>query len=157
VLKRHRVPTNSIIRPGAQASLSAKDGYLVGPQPRSIRDQAPWLEVREVGGWTIIEIRNAEFLIEHDAICELSAELHRVAKEGQSRLLLNLGGIRAISGEMLAVLAGLYRTVKSQSGRLGIFGLQPLFRDMLRICHLDQVIEIYADEPEALRNSGQAS
>ena len=64
--------------------------------------------------------------------------------------MLNLGGIRLMSGGMLATLVGLHRRVERAQGRLGLFGLDPVLRDMVRICRLERVFEIYPDEQDAL-------
>jgi anti-anti-sigma factor len=98
---------------------------------------------------------NAERLIEHKTVCEISRQLHRLTKEGHIRLLVNLGGVMELSGEAIATLAGLYREVHTQDGRLGVLGLKRPFRDMLQICHLDKMVEIYADESDAVRDSGK--
>jgi anti-anti-sigma factor len=55
-----------------------------------------------------------------------------------------------MSCEVIAMLAGVYREVHRQNGRIGLCGLQPLFRKMIQICHLDGMLEIYADEAEAI-------
>jgi hypothetical protein len=41
------------------------------------------------------------------------------------------------------------RVVRAR-GRLRLCGLDPPIRDVLRICHLDRVFEVYADETAAL-------
>ena len=93
---------------------------------------------------------NINVLIEEGTIRELGTQLHRLVDEGHTRLLLNLGGVRYFSSDMLAILAGLHRRVERAQGRLGLFGLDPVLRDMLRICRLERVFDIYADEREAL-------
>jgi anti-sigma B factor antagonist len=113
-------------------------------------DGRPRLAVRSLDGLAVVDFVNAEILFDGGAIRELSTQLHRLIEEGHTRLLLNLGGIRLMSGGMLATLVGLQRRVERAQGRLGLFGLDPVLRDMVTICRLERVFEIYPDEPEAL-------
>jgi anti-anti-sigma factor len=115
-----------------------------------VPDGLPRLLVRDVDGLAVVDFVNAEVLFEGGAIRELSTQLHYLIEVGHTRLLLNLGGIRLRSGGMLATLVGLHRRVERAQGRLGLFGLDPALRDMVRICRLERVFDIYADEREAL-------
>jgi anti-sigma B factor antagonist len=126
-------------------------GELVGTTSTlMVPDGLPRLGVRDVDGLAVVDFVNAEVLFEGGAIRELSAQLHHLIEEGHTRLLLNLGGIRLMSGGMLATLVGLHRRVERAQGRLGLFGLDPVLRDMVRICRLERVLEIYCDEQDAL-------
>jgi anti-sigma B factor antagonist len=115
-----------------------------------IPDGLPRLSVRDVDGLAVVDFVHAEVLFEDGLIRELGKQLHRLIEEGHTRLLLNLEGIRYMSGGMLATLVGLHQRVERTQGRLGLFGLDPVLRDMVRICHLERVFHIYADEREAL-------
>jgi anti-sigma B factor antagonist len=115
--------------------------------------EPPGLRVRRFGRLTVVELVNAEVLIEPDMIENLSRHLNRLVEEGHSRLLLNFGGVRSMSCHVLGVLASLYRKIQRQGGRLVLYGLEPLFRDMLRICRLDGLFEIYTDEAEAVEKA----
>jgi len=137
--------------PVVEGGVSRSDGPESIPSARAAQGESPWLRVRVIGELSVVEIMDAEFLFEESAIREISRQLHRLVKQGRTRLLVNLGGVRSMSSQVLATLAGLYREVHRQHGRLGLYGLEPLFRDMLRICHLDRMLDIYADEAEALR------
>ena len=57
-----------------------------------------------------------------------------------------------MSSDVLGMLAGLDQRVKRAQGcRLGLCGLDPVMRDMMRICHLEQVFDIH-DEGKGLSN-----
>ncbi len=129
---------------------SATGGSDPGASPSIVRDGLPYIKVRDVAGLRVVNVVNAEVLFEEGAIRQLRTQLHRLVEEGSTRLLLNFGGIRYISSAVLATLAGLYLRVERAQGRLGLFGVEPLLRDMLRICRLERVFDIYADEAEAL-------
>jgi anti-anti-sigma factor len=77
-------------------------------------------------------------------------ELRRLIEEGHTRLVVNFAGVRYLSTEVLAILAGLQRKVDPARGNIVLCGLDPLLRDMVRIVHLDRVFDICGDEAEAL-------
>jgi anti-anti-sigma factor len=118
--------------------------------PSIVRDGLPHLKVRGVAGFKVVDIVNTDVLFEEGAIRELSTQLNCLVEEGCTRLLLNLGGIQYLSSDVLATLAGLHLRVERAQGRLGLCGLDPVLRDMVRICGLERVFDIYADEREVL-------
>ena len=139
-------------------SLSSLDGEVTSATGDSDRtastsmvpDGLPRLNVRVIDGLAVVDIVNADVLFEEGAVRELSTQLHWLVEEGHTRLLLNLGGIRYMSSDVLGILARLHQRVERAQGRLGLCGLDPVIRDMVRICRLEQVFDIYSDEKEAL-------
>jgi len=118
-----------------------------------VPDGLPHLRVRVVNGFAVVDAVNADVLFEESAIRELSTQLHHLVEEGCTRILLNFAGIRYMSSDVLATLAGLHQRVERAQGRLGLFGLGPVLRDMVRICRLERLFDIYADEGEALSHA----
>jgi anti-anti-sigma factor len=98
----------------------------------------------------VVDFVNADLLFEDDVVRELGARLQRLVAEGNIRLLLNLAGVRYACSSLLGNLAWLHRQVAQGKGFLRLFGLDPELRDALRICRLDRVLEVYADEATAL-------
>lgn len=139
----------------SRSSLDGKATAATGDSSRAaspsiVRDGLPHVKVRGLAGWSVVDIVNTDTLFEEGAIRELNARLHGLVDEGCTRLFLNFGGIRYLSSDVLATLAGLHRRVGREHGRLGLFGLDPVLRDMMHICHLERVFDIYTDEGEAL-------
>jgi anti-sigma B factor antagonist len=116
-------------------------------------DRSPCLRVRIIDGHSVVDVLNAEVLFDWDVIRNLSIQLHRLVEEGHSRLVLNLSRIRYMSSDVLGTLATLHRQVDRSHGRLALFGLDPMLREMMRICCLEQVFDIYSSESEALGTS----
>ena len=110
----------------------------------------PRLQVQFIERTAIVRFVDSEILFEEAGVRAISQQLHHLLEEGHTRLLLNLEGIRYMSAGMLATLVGLQQRVERAQGRLGLFGLDPVLRDMVRICRLERVFEIFADEREAL-------
>jgi anti-anti-sigma factor len=120
--------------------------------PDSIWDAngRPELCVRMVGGLTVVELVNAEALFEDGTIQELGEGIRRLVEEGHLRILVNLSGVRYASSSLVALLAWLYLRIDTAEGVLSVCGLDPALFDMLRICRLDRVVEVYANESAAL-------
>jgi anti-anti-sigma factor len=72
-----------------------------------------------------------------------------VAEDGHTRLVLNFREVHTMSSDVLAMLAALHRRLEDSQRRLAISGLDPVLRDMLRLCRLDRVFDLHADEAEA--------
>jgi anti-sigma B factor antagonist len=106
--------------------------------------------VRNVGGLAVVDITSGEALFDWDLLRDLSAQLHHLIEEGQTRVLLNLSQVQYMSSDVLGTLATARRRIDRVHGRIGLCGLNATLREMLRICHLDQAFDIYADESEAV-------
>jgi anti-anti-sigma factor len=107
--------------------------------------------VQTVQRTAVVNFQDAEILFEEGAVHAVGRELHRLIEdEGHTRLVVNFAGVRYLPTEVLASLAGLQRKVDPVRGSIVLCGLDPLLRDMVRICHLDRVFEICGDEAEAL-------
>ena len=81
---------------------------------------------------TLVEIVGPDELFEGGDIDELGAEIKRLTSEGHTRLLLNLRTIRAMSSDVLAVLATASRRLNQQQGWLGVCGLNRCFARCLK-------------------------
>jgi anti-sigma B factor antagonist len=126
------------------------DGMHFIPNSVSNANGRPDLCVRMVGGLTVVELVNAEALFQEGTIHELGEGIRRLVEEGHVRILVNLSGVRYASSSLVALLARLYLRLDTAGGELSLCGLEPVVLDMLRICCLVRVVEVYANESEAL-------
>src|SRR5215217_4247031 len=117
-------------RPREVLSLSAKVEGL------------PRLRVCTIERTAIVRLESAAILFEESAVRAVGEQLHRLVEEGHTRLLVNFGGVRYLSSDMLAVLAGLQRQLEPARGRIQLCGLDPLVHQMLRISRLDGVFDV---------------
>ena len=113
-------------------------------------DDWPRLSLRHADGLSVVEITHPQCLFDWRVVEEISAQLHRLVEDGHTRLVLNLGGVRFMSSDVLAVLAMLQRRTERANGRLGLCGLDPLMRDMVRICRIEHLFDIYTCDVDAL-------
>jgi anti-anti-sigma factor len=107
--------------------------------------------VRTIERTAIVRFEDAEILFEESAVHSIGVQLRRLIEDnGQTRLLLNFGGVRYLSSDVLAILAHLQQKMDPARGRIQLCGMDPLLRDMVRITHLDKVFDVWGDEAEAL-------
>jgi anti-anti-sigma factor len=134
-----------------QASKPWDDATLPpGSALRSDRPhRRPALRVRAVEGTAVVDIINAETLYAEEDISRLANQLLRLAEDGQTRLVLNFRHVHTMSSDVLAMLAALHRRLEKSQRRLAISGLNPVLHDMLRICRLERVFDLHADQAEA--------
>jgi anti-anti-sigma factor len=105
-------------------------------------DERPTVRAGIVDGITVVEVLDAETLFTEEAIADLTAQLRRLVEAGHTRMVLDFRAVRSVSSDVLGTLAGLHLRLEKLAGRLSLCGLDPVLRDMLRICHLDRVFDI---------------
>jgi anti-anti-sigma factor len=133
------------------------DGVYQSPANPWDTNGRPDLCVRTVGGLTVVDLVNAEALFEAKLVQELGERLRRLIDDGNIRLVLNFSNVRYASSSVVALLAWLFLRIDTAGGTLSLCGLDPVLFDMLRICHLDRVVDVYATETAAVltANSSQ--
>jgi anti-anti-sigma factor len=75
-------------------------------------------------------------LFEESTVHVVGQQLRRVIEEGHTRLVVNFGGVRYLSSEVLGIPAGLHKKVEQARRRIQLCGLDPLLREMVQITHL---------------------
>ncbi len=110
----------------------------------------PRLSLRRADDLSIVDITHPQSLFDWRVVEALGTQLHRLIEDGHTRLVLNLAGVRFMSSDVLAVLAMLQRRTELANGRLGLCGLDPLMRDMVRICRIEHLFDIYTSDVDAL-------
>jgi anti-anti-sigma factor len=114
-------------------------------------DGHPRVLVRHIERTALVWFANAEVLFDESSVRAVGDRLDRlVSEEGHTRLLLDLRGVRYVSGAMLGRLAALQQKLGRAHGRIQLCGLDPLVRDVLRISRLEREFDLCDDEAQAL-------
>jgi anti-anti-sigma factor len=107
------------------------------------------LGVEHVDGVTIVRFVGrviSKVFGECDGVSAVAEELLGLVEGGSARLLLDLGGLDYLGGEMIRELLRLKRRVDAGGGRLVLCGLAATpVRDVFRIARLDRFFEITPD------------
>ena len=79
-----------------------------------------------------------------DALYEL------VATHNDPMLAIDLAKVDYLSSSGVAILVGLKRRVETKGGKIVIFHVQPIVRDLLAVMKLDRFFAISEDESKAI-------
>jgi anti-sigma B factor antagonist len=82
--------------------------------------------------------------------------LRTMAKDGQKKILLNLGEVSMIDSSGLGVLVAGFASISNQGGQLKLLNLTTRTRDLLLITKLFTVFEVFEDEAVAVRSFAPA-
>ncbi len=81
---------------------------------------------------------------------ELGAALDKTADDGQSNLVLDLGGVEYMSSAGLREMVRVLKRVKRTGGDLRIANPSDRVREVLELAGLDSIFEIYPTQVEAV-------
>jgi anti-anti-sigma factor len=106
------------------------------------------LKTIEKGNITILRLEDER--LDSPIAAELKAHLLLLIDQGAKNLLLDMKGVEyADSSGLGAILFGV-RQVRPVNGQIKLANLQPRVLSLIKIAKLDNVIEAYDNEKEAL-------
>jgi anti-sigma B factor antagonist len=79
-------------------------------------------------------------------------ELDRLIKAGMTRVVLNLGDLRALDTTGLGTLLFAVAELRNAGGNLAIFNLKRSGIELLTDAHLEAVLEVFHDEQDAINS-----
>ena len=103
---------------------------------------------RQVDGVTIVDLSGSITLDEGSAM--LRKTVKELAKQGSSKIVLNLGGVTSMDSTGLGELVSAYTSVRNSGGELKLLNLTREVHDLLRITKLCTVFDIEDDESSAI-------
>ena len=72
---------------------------------------------------------------------------------GHRRLLVDFGNVASLTSLMLVKLIRLNQATEAAGGRLALFNVPPIIRDIFDVTRLNLILLLYDDESAALRDS----
>lgn len=101
------------------------------------------LQVTTIDRTAIIHFLDPELFFEEATVRSICDQLDRLIAQGYTRLLLNFGGTKNLSGDLLGRLAELQtRKLDLVRGRIQLCGLDSPSRDVLRTTPLDRMFDV---------------
>jgi anti-sigma B factor antagonist len=111
--------------------------------------------IRNVGDVAIVDIKG------NIVFGEESAALHDVVtgllKNGQNKILLNLGGVGYMDSMGMGSLVGVSASVRKQGGELKLLNLSDKVADVMEITRLYTVFDIMTNEADAVKSFGPSA
>jgi len=80
----------------------------------------------------------------------LASAAEALLAAGQKHILLNLGGVNAISARSLGELVSIYVAAKNAGGQFKLFNLTPTARQLMEVTNLFAVFQLYDTEALAI-------
>ena len=103
----------------------------------------PRLQVRTIDRTAIVHFPDPELFFEEAVVRSICDQLDGLIERGYTRLLLNFGGVKSLSGDLLSRLAELQtKKLDLLRGRIQLCGLDSPSRDVLRITSLDRMFDV---------------
>jgi anti-anti-sigma factor len=110
-----------------------------------------WLEREDFGDVTVARLKTPKDLDE-DTIRAVFDPIYTLSGLGRNRLVLNLAAAEHLPSMALGKLVMLNRKAQAGNGRLALCRLSPPVQEILETTHLNELLNIYATEQEALQS-----
>ena len=105
---------------------------------------------RQAGDVSILDL-SGEVRIGEGSI-SLRDSIRKLADQGKTKVLLNLGGVKYIDSSGIGELIANYTTISRQGGQLKLLNLTDKIQNLLVITKLLTVFDSYDNEAEALKS-----
>ena len=108
--------------------------------------------VQTVQGITLV-IFEDESILDPLQVQDIGEQLHRlIEEEDRQRMILDFQKVKILSSQMLGVLIGLLKRIRSDRGRIVICGMKSELHKVFKITNLDKLFNFYDTEGHALRS-----
>lgn len=110
------------------------------------------IKERQVGNVTILDAdgKGRIGLKFGGSTVTLPRAVQSLLNEGRNQILLNLAGVGYIDAGGLGELVSTYVTVKEYGGRIKLFNLTEMLRELMNTTKLLSIFDVYNSESEAM-------
>ena len=110
------------------------------------------LLIQTVQGVALVIFQD-ESILDPLQVQDIGEQLHQIIEEeDRQRLILDFQKVKILSSQMLGVLIGLLKRIRSDRGRIVICGMKPDLHKVFKITNLDKLFSFYDTESQALRS-----
>ena len=110
------------------------------------------LLVQTVQGVALV-IFEDESILDPLQVQDIGQQLHKLIEdEDRQRIILDFHKVKILSSQMLGVLIGLLKRIRSDRGRIVICGMKSELHKVFKITNLDKLFSFYETEGKALRS-----
>jgi anti-anti-sigma factor len=103
-------------------------------------------------GVSIVRVNETRLL--YPLLSEFATTISSLIASGEYRLLLDLSSVTYVDSATIGCLMDLYRQAAAAGGSLKLAGVQKRVESMLTMTGAQDVLEIHADEPSAIKSFG---
>ena len=99
-------------------------------------------------------VRVGETRLMYPILSDFSSAVSGLVSSGRHDIVIDLTRVTYVDSATIGCLMDLYRQVNGAGGQLKLSGVQKRVETMLTMTGAQNFIEIYADEPSALKSFG---
>ena len=111
---------------------------------------------RQAGNVTIITI-TGDITLNKGGDVLLKDKVQSLLQQGQTQLVLDLGGVSYVDSAGLGQLVQIHATTRSKGGSLKLLNVTKRLRDLLVVTKLSTVFDTYENENEAVGSFAKAA
>ena len=113
------------------------------------------ISTRQAGDVTLVDLRGR--LIVGEESDAVRRQIRELVRQGNKKLLLNLGQVDYIDSRGLGDLVGAFSTVRQRGGELKLLDLGHKFEHLMRITKLVLLLDVMDDEALAVKSFSQSA
>lgn len=113
------------------------------------RDPSQYLAVSHSDGTTILKVLDSDVLADAKEVLYSFTEGDTTVPMS-SQVVLNLENVRMLKSVMLATLINFQKKIKDKGGSLKLCCVDPDVLRLMRLTHIDELLDIRQDEREAI-------
>jgi len=110
------------------------------------------LTTERTGAVSVLRVGEARVM--YPMLGEFSSVVSRLLAGGQHQIVIDFSPVTYVDSATIGCLMDLYHQVTSAGGQLKLSGVQKRVETMLTMTGAQNFIEIYIDEPSAVRSFG---
>jgi anti-anti-sigma factor len=115
----------------------------------------PHLEILSTDKGTVVTLIDCPLLDEKHTFV-VREEMSRFLKDvGPCRLFLNLGNVEHLISTTLSMLLTIHMDLRDAGGQLIVCNVRPTIDEVFQVTRLNQVLEIRAEPPPGIEQTGQ--
>ena len=103
-------------------------------------------------GVSVVRVNEARLM--YPLLSEFTAAITSLIGSGEPRVLLDLSAVTYVDSATIGCLMELYRQAAAAGGALKLAGVHKQVETMLTMTGVQDLLEIHADAPSAIRNFG---
>ena len=103
---------------------------------------------RHLENCVVLDIEAAQFVYPQSML--LKNHIAKLHQQNHYRLVLNLTDVQQMDSFALASIISALKSCQANNGQLNMYGLQPAVEQLMKLTHMDRVLDIWISEAQAV-------
>lgn len=106
------------------------------------------ISVRTVESCIVLDVDAQHFTYPDSG--KFKNEVVHLLEKGHQWFVINCVAINIVDSYGLATILAAYKAIQEKGGNLALYGLNGMFEKLVKVTHLDKVLEIWPSEAQAV-------